>query len=364
MEMQKESSFVREVENRLGVLFGEDEKKPEQKDTQKEPSQQIHESLKDVGLETEADANKRTEVSKKLDLETKPDSEKGSSFVREIEQRLNILFGDDSKAVQPEASIAEHESLKELADSEKVSEEKVDKEEKFEQVFGDISASTSILYSPIKELKSLVLSLEWEIAEPTLIKFDEEIIRLESVYENDKVILGFLRILRFLGRYIQVKVVDADPGSILLLMSVYDNLEKVLLSHDITPEGKRNALLEDIKKYKEWVEKADLAESAEDEAAVEDEQQPELAMQELQDQEEDYLIAEPLALSKKIKVRSARKARSVIGDTAEEGLSTADIIEDMAPHEAFAYALDEIKKTIRAEFSALRAELKMWRQGQ
>lgn len=357
MEMQKESSFVREVENRLGVLFGEDEKKPEQADTLKAQSQPIHESLKDVRLETEAGSNRTADVSKKLDLETKPDSEKGSTFIREIEQRLNILFGEDSKPVQQEASIVEHESLKGVTGSEQPSGEKVDKEEKFEQVFGDITASTSILYSPIKELKSLILSLEWEIAEPTLVKFDEEIIRLESVYEKDKVILGFLRILRFLGRYIQVKLANADPGSILLLMSVYDNLEKVLLSHDITPESKRNTLLEDIKKYREWVDKADLAEGAEEEAAEEDEQQ-------LQDQEEDYLIAEPLALSKKIKARRAGKPRSVISDSAEEGLSTADIVEDMAPHEAFAYALDEIKKTIRAEFSALRAELKMWRQGQ
>ena len=36
----------------------------------------------------------------------------------------------------------------------------------------------------------------------------------------------------------------------------------------------------------------------------------------------------------------------------------------MAPHEAFAYALEEIKQMIKAEFKSLRAELKLWREGQ
>ncbi|MBF0529836.1 MAG: hypothetical protein HQK55_11325, partial [Deltaproteobacteria bacterium] len=37
---------------------------------------------------------------------------------------------------------------------------------------------------------------------------------------------------------------------------------------------------------------------------------------------------------------------------------------DMTPHEAFALAVEELKNLIRAEFSALRAEIRMWRQGQ
>ena len=42
----------------------------------------------------------------------------------------------------------------------------------------------------------------------------------------------------------------------------------------------------------------------------------------------------------------------------------AEIISEMSPHEAFAYALDELKNILKSEFSAIRAELRMWRQGQ
>jgi hypothetical protein len=34
----------------------------------------------------------------------------------------------------------------------------------------------------------------------------------------------------------------------------------------------------------------------------------------------------------------------------------------ISPHEAFAYALEEIKEMIRSEFRALRAEIKLWRE--
>ena len=50
-------------------------------------------------------------------------------------------------------------------------------------------------------------------------------------------------------------------------------------------------------------------------------------------------------------------------ESAEEVVSRTDM-NRMAPHEAFAYALEEIKQMIKAEFKSLRAELKLWREGQ
>ena len=55
----------------------------------------------------------------------------------------------------------------------------------------------------------------------------------------------------------------------------------------------------------------------------------------------------------------------------EQQSSSEELIENvlltdtrfMPPHEAFSYALEEIRKAIKAEFSALRAELKLWREG-
>ncbi|MBN2244839.1 MAG: hypothetical protein JW755_03235, partial [Candidatus Aminicenantes bacterium] len=47
--------------------------------------------------------------------------------------------------------------------------------------------------------------------------------------------------------------------------------------------------------------------------------------------------------------------------TAPMDAELADV-KEVSPHEAFAFALDEIKQVIKAEFKALRAELKLWRE--
>jgi hypothetical protein len=92
----------------------------------------------------------------------------------------------------------------------------------------------------------------------TLARFDEEINRLDREYAEDRDILAYLRILRFLGRYLQVKGAGADSGSILLLMSLYDSLERIVLARGMAGNEKRDLLLEDIGKYRGWAGKADL----------------------------------------------------------------------------------------------------------
>ena len=83
--------------------------------------------------------------------------------------------------------------------------------------------------SPIKELKSVVLSLEWEITDQVMQRLTEEISNLEDVYKVDKIVVAFLQLLGSLGKYIQKKKADAHPESISLLNSVYEHLEKAIL---------------------------------------------------------------------------------------------------------------------------------------
>jgi hypothetical protein len=123
-------------------------------------------------------------------------------------------------------------------------------------------------------------------------------------------------------------------------MSVYDNLEKALLTKDISDAQKHELLCEEVKKYRDWVHTVDLT-AKEDEA----------------DREETHIGEEPVIASKKQKELPKDKADRA----AKEAVPPAGGRE-MTPHEAFAFALDEIKKVISAEFSALRAELKLWRQ--
>jgi hypothetical protein len=230
--------------------------------------------------------------------------------------------------------------------------------ERFEQLFEELITSTSIWFSPLKDLKSTVLSIEWELTDESMDKFDKEVNKLINLFAEDNIVLGFLMILRFLGRYIKAKGIEAHYVSIKLLLSVYDDLERVLLTKEMTETKKHAVLLGNIGKYREWVETVDLTVRQEDKWAG-GEMPPEAAKQAIPDRHEEDVITEPIIISK-IQERTMEETKR----PSKDEISSLDPISGMTPHEAFAYALDEIKKVISVEFSALKAELKLWRQGQ
>jgi len=172
----------------------------------------------------------------------------GSSFLKELEDRLDDIFSEEEKPKKAEAQAAAETSSLDMADAAIVPEE-----ESRADIAGDSDKSSSI-----KDLKSVVLSLEWELNDEGLERFDEEILKVENIYAEDMFAMAFVRMLRFLGRYIRVKSAESEARAINLLLSTYDNLEKVLLSP--MPESKKFSLmLENITSYREWVEGADLS---------------------------------------------------------------------------------------------------------
>jgi hypothetical protein len=72
-------------------------------------------------------------------------------------------------------------------------------------------------------------------------------------------------------------------------------------------------------------------------------------------------IEKPIKEGPKVNVSAHEPEYPVMPENVARTLSA---IQDLTPHEAFAYALEDIKKTINAEFSAIRTELRLWRKGQ
>ena len=187
---------------------------------------------------------------------------------------------------------------------------------------------------PLKGLKTTLLSVDWEISDEVMTTLVEEIAKLEDTYNDDKTLLLFLRLLGSVGKYIKANKANTHPGAIKLLNSVYNSLESVLLSEEITDEEKRQTLLVQVKEFKKLKEQIAL-------------------------QKADAL--------KEREAKPPEEIKTVVGEQEED----AAIVEEsrppdmsrMPPHEAFVYALEEIKQVINAEFRALRAELKLWREG-
>ncbi len=228
---------------------------------------------------------------------------KEDALTEEVQSRLQDLFGEKEEAP---ASM----------EDEKIS---VPMEEEEAPASGEDSVAPED--SPIRDLKSTILSIDWEISDELLNALIEEIEKLEDRYKDDKDLLLFLQLLGSVGKYIKKRKVNAHPGAIKVLNSVYNSLEQVLVSENVTEAEKREKLLVQVEEFKK--------------------------------------LKEQIALKKtdtpKTKDAAVQAERRPTEKTREE---SSEDMSSMTPQEALAYALSEIRQVIRDEFKALIAELK------
>jgi hypothetical protein len=261
-------------------------------------------------------------------------SDKDSNIAAEVDGRLDDLFGDDD---------GQSEGQFESRDSEPEAAGKKFEQEYSRQGAGDeenemVSQSKEPV---IKDLKSVILSLEWEITDPVMQKLGEEIDRLKEVCKDDKIVVAFLQLLDSLGKYIQKKQAEAHPDSISLLNSVFENLETIMLSPEMNESAKKKMLVAQVNKYKEL--KKHIASgkiSATPSGATE---------RTVLTSEPDEKIEEPLT-------SPIIQEPSVIGGD-EDGFSSGSTFSP-GQEDAVVHALKQINETIKAEFKLLREELK------
>ena len=104
--------------------------------------------------------------------------------------------------------------------------------------------------SPLTSLKSVILSLDWEINDKILDELAEELTRLRNNRANDKVAQVYLQGLEKVGRYLKAEGSNAHTNAIKLLLTLYYNFEKISLSQDISNEEITMLLKSDIRKFK------------------------------------------------------------------------------------------------------------------
>lgn len=181
---------------------------------------------------------------------------------------------------------------------------------------------------PLKTLKAMLLSVEWEINDRSMEALISELKSVEAFYQKDKIILTFLRLLRPIARYIKVRKGSSHPKAAGLLSSVYNGLERVALSKEMTRKEKEKILIEEVEKYKKLKEEV------------------------IQQREE--------------KDEKTEEVRERAGAPRDDGGAPA--AQEPVPHgekmpspDLFAAAMEEIKALIREEFRVLRAEVRLWR---
>ncbi|MGB9499452.1 MAG: hypothetical protein ACKVE4_06820 [Dissulfuribacterales bacterium] len=180
--------------------------------------------------------------------------------------------------------------------------------------------------SPVKALKVLVFSIDWEITDEIMVDFLKETRHLAKKYKNDKVLSIFLKLHESIGKYIKAKKVRAHPDSFKLIASVFKNFEKVLLSPGITEVQKKKLLSSEVKKFKAFKQRVILREET----------------------------LEPAETGKMdIRVIDEVKPEVHVAEKAAPAVSLP-----LGSKEAVEYILSELKKTIKTEFHTLRQIIK------
>jgi hypothetical protein len=104
---------------------------------------------------------------------------------------------------------------------------------------------------PLDELKSLVMSIEWEITDDVMERFLSQIDSVKSRFKDDRILVMFLQLLGSLGLYVKTNKGKAHPNAFKLLNSVYSSFEKAASQGNISPSEKKKLLYIELNKYKE-----------------------------------------------------------------------------------------------------------------
>lgn len=232
------------------------------------------------------------------------------SLGAEVSSRLDELFGDEETEETPVSVVSS--ATVSVADEPK---SKV-------KVAARSSAEDADLLdadSPIRNLKALVFSIDWEITDETMVDFLDETKRLSQKYKDDKILSMFLKLHESIGKYIKAKKARAHPDSIKFVASVYKNFEKVLISPGMRENQKKQLLTAEVKKFKDFKQRVLLRDGS----------------------------GEPAQVVKATVGADTRAVKPVSG----AGLS-------LETKEAIDYILEQVKKEIKAEFHTLRQIIK------
>ena len=104
---------------------------------------------------------------------------------------------------------------------------------------------------PLKDLKSTVLAIDWEITDDALEAFIYQVDGLMEQFDTDKVVMTLLKLLKSLGKYIRTHKSKAHPDSIKRIMAVYSVLEKSVSDPDLGQEDKEKMLLEEVRQFQQ-----------------------------------------------------------------------------------------------------------------
>jgi hypothetical protein len=259
------------------------------------------------------------------------DTNKDDKLDSEIAKRLDDLFGEENASSGETGAPKANDAAADENESRHQPEQAADDEifELEDEASNKTDEGRLPADYPLAELKNMVLSIDWEITDEVLAGFLTQIDGLKKTYKNEKIILMFLQLLNSLGEYIKTNRGNAHPKTFKILNSVFSRLENVVLSQDMSDLEKKKILRIEMNKYKQLRKQVSKKKAV---AVGKRQAQP------LQKDATDVNVL------KKQKV----------------GMPSNKVPAAAKSYDSLAEAIEELKRFIHSELSALRQELKIF----
>ena len=182
---------------------------------------------------------------------------------------------------------------------------------------------------PLDELKSLVMSIEWEITDEVMERFLSQVDSLKVRLGEDRILVMFLQLLGSLGLYVKTNKGKAHPNAFKLLNSVYTSFEDAASPGKISPSEKKKCLYNELNKYKELKGQIESLRGSESEPS----KMPTTARQDN---------------GQKVSANDLQQTSHAVKTTQSDSTLT---------HEHFDTVIDHLKTTLLKELADLRNEL-------
>ncbi|OGR36144.1 MAG: hypothetical protein A3J80_03005 [Desulfobacula sp. RIFOXYB2_FULL_45_6] len=123
--------------------------------------------------------------------------------------------------------------------------------QKYKTLQTQINSSTVAKDIDLNKLKAVILAIDWEISDETLRHFEKVVTEFLSVYQQNKILHSFLKMIRNLGFYIGSRKANAHPDAVSLLRFVFENFEKAILTPGMSFTDKKDLLEKNINQFHE-----------------------------------------------------------------------------------------------------------------
>jgi len=269
------------------------------------------------------------------------DRNKDEKLDAEIAKRLDDLFGEGD-ASSDESSASTVDETDEAGNKSQNQNQPAADEDVFELeelVVNKKAKEPAAADEPLAELKSIVLSIDWEITDEVLSAFLSQIASLKRAYKNEKIILMFLQLLGSLGEYIKTNRGNAHPKTFKVLNSVFSRLENIVSTKGMAESEKIKMLRIEMDKYKQLRNKVSKKKAAEIRKGK--------AKPLLKDEPDES------TLKRQPPVIDPDRAATLAAEKKQVHDLTAAI-----PQATLAEAIEDLKQFIHSELSVLRQELK------